>query len=443
MTMLQSFVGVASGIGIAVACSASQGPGSTISLINSAGGNGATAAFAAGASGAAAAGGSSHSSYMTAPGSGDPIGGPMISTPIPMVDASAGTKCVGVANQGKQVTVDVFFMFDQSLSMTCALPPPSDGSAGGAAGAAGAGGSTATGAGGATAATGDRWSAVKGALQQFVSTPAAAGINVGIQYFGLGGNVLFAMSSCNAADYQGADVEIAPLPGNAQPIIDSLNNHKPSTNTPTAPALTGAINHAIAWKNKNPDHAVIVVLVTDGQPNGCGTVADVVNVAKQGLTSSIPTYVIGVTSPGTTCNYDMNPPNQQDLDAVAMAGGTAASLIVDLSKDTAKQFLDTMDKIRARSNPPCQYTLPPAPMGEHLDPMKINVEYTPPGAPMAMTLTFVSQQAACDPAAGGWYYDDPVTPKTISLCPATCGKVTADVSGAINIAVGCVTKTTK
>ena len=33
--------------------------------------------------------------------------------------------------------------------------------------------------------------------------------------------------------------------------------------------------------------------------------------------NTIPTYVIGVTSPGTTCTYDQNPPNQQDLDSVA------------------------------------------------------------------------------------------------------------------------------
>jgi hypothetical protein len=302
--------------------------------------------------------------------------------------------------------------------------------------------------GGAANGATDRWGAVKGALQEFLTAPAAAGINVGIQYFGLGGMpagfLPYTMSSCTAMDYQGADVEIAPLPGNTMPIINSLNAHKPSTNTPTGPALTGAINHAIAWKNMHPDDAVIVLLVTDGQPGGCpGTVADVANVAKQGFMSSIPTYVIGITSPGTTCMWDPSPPNQQDLDSVANAGGTGASLIVDLSKDIVKQFLDTMDKIRARANPPCQYSLPPAPAGQHLDPMKINVEYTPPGAAMGTTLFSVPNQAACDPMKGGWYYDDPVLPKTVSLCPANCSAVQADVTGQVNIEVGCRTITTQ
>lgn len=302
--------------------------------------------------------------------------------------------------------------------------------------------------GSANGSTEDRWTAVKSALQEFLTAPGAAGINVGIQYFGLGGAAAgflpYTMSSCTAGDYQGADVEIAPLPGNAMPIISSLNNHKPSTNTPTGPALTGAINHAIAWKNMHPDDAVIVLLVTDGQPGGCpGTVADVANVAKMGFMSSIPTYVIGIMSPGTTCMWDPAQPNQQDLDSVANAGGSGASMIVDLSKDIVKQFLDNLDKIRARANPPCQYTLPPAPAGQHTDPKKINVEYTPPGAAMPSTILAVPDQTGCDPMKGGWYYDDPVKPKLVSLCPASCSTVQADVTGQINIEVGCATITTQ
>jgi hypothetical protein len=451
---------VASAIGIVAACSAASSPGDTIGAPDEIGGNSGTGASSTTAGASGAAGRTSTTPFMTAPNqNGDP-GGSIISTPIPTVDASTMKQCSGARSQGKEVTVDLFFMFDQSKSMACALPAPSGdstaaGGASGASGSTGAAGASAAGAAGTPAGSGgsvgaggaatsgvDRWTAVKNALQEFVTAPDAAGINVGIQYFGLGGlGGLF--SSCTATDYQGADVEIAPLPGNSMAIVNSLGNHSPSTNTPTAPALTGAINHAIAWKNMHPDDAVIVVLVTDGQPNACGTVTDVANVARQGFASTIPTYVIGVTSPGTTCTFDMNPPNEQDLDSVANAGGTGSALIVDLSKDVAKQFLDTMDKIRAKSNPPCQYTLPPAPSGQHLDPMKINVDYTPPGAAMPVTLLSVPSQAACDPTKGGWYYDDPVLPKTVTLCPASCSTVTADVTGQVNIEVGCKTITTQ
>ncbi|HVW27530.1 MAG TPA: vWA domain-containing protein [Polyangiaceae bacterium] len=461
MTVLHRFVCVGSAIAIVAACSAASSPGNTISPIEGAGGSSGAGAASSGASANAGTAGKSPQAFVTAPdpNSGGP-GGPVITMPIQTVDASTTKQCSGARSKGKEVTIDIFIMFDQSLSMSCALPTPSDGTAGaagaagaaGTAGSSGSGGAPAAGSGGSAGAAGaatntmDRWDAVKGALQEFLTAPSAAGINVGIQYFGLGGTpnpfLPYSMSSCNAPDYQGAAVEIAPLPGNATPIINSLDMHQPSTNTPTAPALTGAINHAIGWKNMHPDDAVIVLLVTDGEPGGCpGTVADVANVAKQGLMSSIPTYVIGITSPGTTCMWDPAPPNQQDLDSVANAGGTGASLIVDLSKDVVQQFLDTMDKIRAKANPPCQYTLPPPPDGQHTDPMKVNVEYTPPGAAMGTTLLSVPSQAACDPSKGGWYYDDPNTPKTVTLCPASCSTVTADVTGLVDIELGCKTIT--
>jgi hypothetical protein len=335
-------------------------------------------------------------------------GGAPIFGEIPEMDPNS-MDCAGIINKGEQITVDIFIMFDQSLSMTCTIP-----------------------------SGGDRWDAVKTALQQFVMLPDAAGINVGIQYFGLGGFGL--NSSCDAMDYQGADVEIGPLPMNAQPITDSLNAHMPATNTPTAPALIGAINHAIAWKNAHPGHTVVVVLVTDGQPNGCGTVQDVAANAAMGLMSTIPTYVIGVTSPGTTCLIDMNPPNQQDLDTVAMAGGTTSALLVDTTMDTAQQFVATMNKIRATSQVPCQYAIPKATSGTMVDPTKVNVEFTPPGASMPITILNVPSAAACDPNTGGWFYDNNNAPTKINLCQNTCAAATMMTGGAINIRVGCITK---
>jgi hypothetical protein len=234
-------------------------------------------------------------------------------------------------------------------------------------------------------------------------------------------------------------VEIGPLPMNAQPLIDSLNRHMPVSNTPTPAALVGAINHAIDWKNQHPGHTVVVVLVTDGEPNACGTVADVASAAAQGFMNTIPTYVIGVTSSGTTCTLDPNPPNQQDLDSVAMAGGTMAALLVDVTQNPAQQFVDTMNQIRAKSMVPCQYALPKPPSGQMLDPNKVNVEYMAPGAATSTTIPGVTMQT-CDPMNGGWYYDNPGAPTKINLCPATCNVVTTQVGGEVNVKVGCATK---
>jgi len=338
-------------------------------------------------------------------------GAPDLGTIMEMDPTAAD--CAGIVNKGEQITVDIYVMFDQSQSMLCGIP-----------------------------SGGDRWDAVKNALQQFVMDQAAAGINVGIQYFGLGG---FA-ASCNAADYQRPDVEIGPLPMNATAIVNSLNAHMPSTNTPTPPALVGAINHAIDWKNMHPGHSVVVALVTDGQPNACGGIPDVVSAAAAGFTNTIPTYVIGVISPGTTCaagplmtNLDPNPPNQQDLDAVAQAGGTKSALIVDVTQNTAQQFVATMNEIRKQSVVPCQYSLPKAPAGQMLDPAKVNVEYIPPGGTTPVTIFGVTM-STCDPATGGWYYDNPNAPTKINLCPSTCSAITTEIGGQVNISVGCATK---
>jgi hypothetical protein len=371
---------------------------------------------AAGAGAAAAMGTGSVPGSGSVSGSGSTTGGGA----VPLVNnSSAGapdlgnfvgmdpsTKtCAGIVNKGEQITVDIYIMFDQSLSMTCMVPNGTD-----------------------------RWDAVKAPLQQFVQDPMAAGINVGIGYFGP--NIL---SSCNAADYQMPDVEIGPLPMNAMPIVNSLNAHMPVSNTPTAAALTGAINHAIDWKNQHPGHTVVVVLVTDGEPNACGAVADVANAAQMGFMATIPTYVIGITSNGTMCAIDPNPPNQMDLDTVAMAGGTMSALIVDVTQNPAQTFLATMNQIRAKSQVPCQYALPKAMPGMQLDPKKVNVELVPPGAAMGNTIPGVDIANACDPVMGGWYYDNPTTPTKINLCPATCQQATMLTGAEINISVGCAT----
>ena len=39
----------------------------------------------------------------------------------------------------------------------------------------------------------------------------------------------------------------------------------------------------------------------------------------------------------------------------------------------------------------------------------------------------------------GWYYDDPISPSTLVLCPATCQRVGSDTQGTLDIILGCQT----
>ena len=231
----------------------------------------------------------------------------------------------------------------------------------------------------------------------------------------------------------------APLPGNAQAITNSLNNHRPSGLTTTAPALQGAINQAVDFKRKNPTHVTIVVLVTDGQPNQCGDKNAVIAAAQAGLAGnpSIKTYVIGITAEGAPiCFYDANPPNVPDLDAVANAGGTQTALIVDSTQNTAgQQFLDKMEQIRKSSVLPCDFAIPRPRTGlPNFNEVKVSWTAGAAGS-TTKPLPKVTNEAACN--GDGWFFDNNSAPKSIRLCPTTCATVTADKQGALNVTLGC------
>jgi hypothetical protein len=341
-----------------------------------------------------------------------------------LTDASA---CLADTRQGEGLPVDIYIMNDQSQSMTCAIP---------------------TG--------GDRWTAMTNALTNFVKSPNAAGLGVGIQYFGQVpggmGRRDNGQDSCDPAVYQPADVEIAPLPGNAQAIITSLGNHMPWTYTPTPAAIDGALAHAKTWAAAHPSHIVAVVLATDGQPNLCGNAQDrigsVAQSAAAGLagTPSIRTYVIGTiggssATGGQGCNLDPNPPNKADLDRVAKGGGTGSAFIVDAAMgDASAQFLDALGKIRGAAVDPCQYVVPSTTTsGRQVNPQEVNVTLTPSGG-KTQELLQASDANSC-PASGGWYYDDPSAPTKLLLCPATCNTVKADAKASVNILMGCKTNT--
>jgi len=46
---------------------------------------------------------------------------------------------------------------------------------------------------------------------------------------------------------------------------------EPGGGTPTYPAIQGALSYTQTHAIKNPNHVVVIVLATDGQPNDCGS----------------------------------------------------------------------------------------------------------------------------------------------------------------------------
>lgn len=323
--------------------------------------------------------------------------------------------CASSVFQGERVPLDMYIMMDKSGSM---------GSQG-------------------------FWDPVRTAITDFVNAPESAGIGVGIQFFpkdsggpscspfppcappcvpfglicvpNVGGGL------CDPNDYLPPAVTIQPLPGAAPLIVNAMGMQMPGGGTPTVPAMQSALQAAGGWAQQFPGRKIIIVLATDGSPNDCNSsVQGVAQIAAQGAnaTPSVQTFVIGM---GAVAG----------LDQIAMAGGTGSALIVDPASG-GQDFLDAMNQIRGQALG-CDFGIE-APAGEMIDPSQVNVLFTPPGQPDEIVPRAVAGAADCDPAQGGWYYDNPTAPTQVTMCPASCDRV-VQLQGTVQIQLGCQTVT--
>lgn len=304
---------------------------------------------------------------------------------------------------------------------------------------------------------GTKWSTVTSALGTFLQQPGLDGVSVGIQYFGVPpsatcstlsctvdadcgaaacgpcvANVCLgffssAGDSCSASDYATPAVEIATLPGVASQIVSSMGMHSPTTGTPTSAALQGAVDHAKAWKQSHASDAVVAVLATDGDPSECDTsLPNIDAIAATALagTPSVMTFVIGVG------------PSLSSLNGIASAGGTTQAFLVDTGGNVNQQFLDAMNAIRHAALG-CQYLIP-TPTDGSPDFNAVNVVYQPMGG-NAQTFPRVMDMASCPANGNGWYYDNASNPTQIILCPASCTLVEGDMTGEVDVTLGCST----
>jgi hypothetical protein len=251
---------------------------------------------------------------------------------------------------------------------------------------------------------------------------------------------------CDPAVYQVPAVEFGELPGAAAALTASINAQTPLGDTPSRPALRGAIAHAREWAASHAGHEVVVVLATDGFPTECTggmaafgasdqALTDVVNVAMEGLTgaSRIQTFVIGVFS-GAEATAQAN------LDRIAVAGGTERAYVIDTAGNVQQGFLDALNQIRA-ARLDCEYLIPEPPSGKNLNLHEVNFQFT--DSTGASTSYFYVAPGGCTGAPNEWHYD--VAPEAmpgptkIVACPATCEALKATTGGSIQIQLGCTT----
>jgi hypothetical protein len=271
-----------------------------------------------------------------------------------------------------------------------------------------------------------KWEATKQAIGLFLQSPAAAGINVGLNFFPQGNGD---RGSCNPTQYATPAVGIAPLPGVGAQVTGALNATSPMGGTPTLPALLGAVQYAHAWEMMK-NRRVAIALATDGEPNDCNSsVAAVSGAAAMAAATGIYTFVLGVG------------PNLQNLNAIAQAGNTKMAYFADTG--SVDQLIAAFKSIQLQAAKlACSFAIPPPPMGGMLDPSRVNVRFTPGGSAAPMDLGQVSGRGQCGPT-GGWYYDNPGTPSSVTLCDASCQLVNTSPDGELSLLFGCMTNLIK
>lgn len=264
-----------------------------------------------------------------------------------------------------------------------------------------------------------RWTPVGDAMKAFFTDPTSAGMSATLTFFPK------ANDSCNATDYATPDVALSALPNAA--FVTAIEQTTPKGDTPTRAATLGAIAQAKAIAAQRPNEKTVVVLVTDGEPYGCGIAggapsdaeaqAVAAEVAK--VKSETPTYVIGVG------------PSVQNLDSVATAGGTSAFHVqVGTAQQTTSQLVAALSAIKG-AVARCDFDIPAPPDGRAIDFGKVNVEKV--NTTGTETLAY-----AADCADGkGWHFDDPQKPSKVLLCSAACDAIKKETSGKVNVSFRC------
>jgi hypothetical protein len=320
-------------------------------------------------------------------------------------DAACATGTASAALSG----VNMFVMFDRSSSMN---DPVNGGDS--------------------------RWDMASAALRAFFADPNAGGLKLALRFFPHDEPAVgCTQDGCDLDACATPLVNLGTLTGDPAPA----DAHEAAllAATPAAPApmqgqgtpiyaaLGGALQWAGTQRTMTPDENSVVVLVTDGEANGCDTDMDHISqLAADALAQNgVRTYAIGLTGS-----------NEADMDQIAEAGGTMQGIFVADSANAQQELLAALGAIRGQVLD-CDFSMPEAKPGVEVDPSLINVNYTPGGGSQT-TLTQVASADMCG-TNQSWYYDNVAAPTRIILCQSACDVITADAAASLQILLGCGT----
>jgi hypothetical protein len=124
----------------------------------------------------------------------------------------------------------------------------------------------------------------------------------------------------------------------------------------------------------------------------------------------------------------------------AMQGGEAGRIDVSFGCELiAGCAASGASAVEAETALSCTLPLPEPPAGVLLSVETVNVRYETPSG-FGVVLGTVANADACADVSGGWYFDDPAEPTSITLCPATCDEHEAGTVTNVQALFGCEAK---
>ena len=218
------------------------------------------------------------------------------------------------------------------------------------------------------------------------------------------------------------------LPGQAATLAAAISNTSPNgCFTPTQEAINGVLKGALTRQNSQPDHVVVAIIVSDGEPC-CGD-CDVESAA--GIGAIAGQYYNGTPSIRTFAIYVASASNQV-MTQIAQQGGTGQAYD---ATGSSQAFVDALKSIRG-SAIPCDLYMPQSSQGS-VDPDQVSLSYLPGGSSNPIGFPRVGDSGACG-GGDGWYYDNDANPSRIFLCPTTCATMKADPNAKVSISLGCL-----